>query len=89
MYTSRLARLALTEEHLVPMEWEAVWAPDHRLNVLEKRKMSCPYRDSNHDSPNKFSHMMTVVAFTLTYKSWRLQPYGCDNRDPELDFVHH
>jgi len=51
MYTLRLARLALTEEHLVPAEWGDVWAPDHRLNILDKRKISCLYRDSNRDSP--------------------------------------
>jgi hypothetical protein len=61
MYTSRLARVALTEEHLVPTEWEAVWAPDHRLNILDKRKIPCPYRDSNRDSPNKFRQQIRVL----------------------------
>jgi hypothetical protein len=72
MYNSRLARFQLTEEHLVPMEWEAVWSPDHRLNILEKLKIIYPYRDSNHDSPNKFSQQIRVLRL-----NWRTNLGGC------------
>ena len=72
MYNSPLARFALTEEHLVTMEWQAVWAPDHRLNILEKRKIFYPYRYSNHDSPNKFRQQIRVLRL-----NWRTNLGGC------------